>query len=242
VNISVVSIGSMTRNLASNALSGAPHCLVAPLLSQNVPPPASQSEPPLKLGIMASGSGSNFEAVAQAIASGELNAQVTVLIYNNPEAKVAERARRWSVPQRLLNHRDYQSREELDQHIVQTLQQFEVEWVVMAGWMRRVTTILIDAFPDRIINIHPSLLPSFRGMRGVEQALEYGVKIAGCTVHLVRLEVDSGPIIQQAAVPVLPGDTAERLHARIQQQEHKILPQAIALAAARTQGEPMRGD
>lgn len=189
------------------------------------------SGPPLKIGIMASGSGSNFEAVAQAIATGQLTAQIQVLIYNNPEAKVAERARRWNVPAQLLNHRDFKSREDLDRQIVQTLQQFEVEWVVMAGWMRRVTQVLIDAFADRILNIHPSLLPSFRGVRAVEQALEYGVKISGCTVHLVRLEVDSGPIIHQAAVPVLPGDTGETLHARIQEQEHKILPQAIALAA-----------
>lgn len=232
----VVSIGYMTRNLASNALSSSPSCLVAPLLSQ-MPPNSPQPELPLKLGIMASGSGSNFEAVAEAIAQRELNAQIAVLIYNNPEAKVAERARRWQVPERLLNHHDYQSREELDQDIVQILQHFEVEWVVMAGWMRRVTAVLIDAFADRILNIHPSLLPSFRGMRGVEQALEYGVKIAGCTVHLVRLEVDSGPIIQQAAVPVFPDDTAETLHARIQQQEHKILPQAIALAAVATQSK-----
>lgn len=190
------------------------------------------SGPPLKIGIMASGSGSNFEAVAQAIATGELAGQIQVLIYNNPEAKVAERATRWNVPAQLLNHRDFKSREDLDRQIVQTLQQFEVEWVVMAGWMRRVTQTLIDAYGDRILNIHPSLLPSFRGVRAVEQALEYGVKVSGCTVHLVRLEVDSGPIVQQAAVPVLPGDTVETLHARIQEQEHKILPQAIALAAS----------
>lgn len=185
---------------------------------------------PLKLGVMASGSGSNFEAIAQAIAAGELLAQIQVLIYNNPEAKVAERAKQWHIPAQLLNHRDF-NREELDQQIVQIFRQFDVEWVVMAGWMRRVTQVLIKEFPDRILNIHPSLLPSFRGLRAAEQALEHGVKISGCTVHLVRLEVDSGPIIQQAAVPVLADDTPETLHARIQQQEHIIFPQAIALAA-----------
>ncbi len=99
----------------------------------------------------------------------------------------------------------------------------------MAGWMRLVTPVLINEFPVRIINIHPSLLPSFKGVRAVEQAIEAGVKIAGCTVHLVRLEVDSGPILLQAAVPVLPDDTPETLHARIQVQEHQLLPQAIAL-------------
>jgi phosphoribosylglycinamide formyltransferase-1 len=188
---------------------------------------------PLKLGIMASGNGSNFEAVQSAIASNQLNAQIQVLIYNNPEAQAAQRANNWGIPSVLLNHRDFQRREDLDQQIVQTLQQYQVEWVIMAGWMRLVTPILIDAFPRKIINIHPSLLPSFRGVRAVEQAINAGVKITGCTVHLVCLEVDSGPILLQAAVPVLPNDTPETLHARIQVQEHRILPHAIALAAAR---------
>lgn len=187
----------------------------------------------LKIGILASGNGSNFEALAQAIASGQLNAQIQVLIYNNPEAKVATRAANWGVPAILLNHRDFQHREDLDRQIVHTLRQYEVEWVIMAGWMRIVTPVLIDAFPEQIINIHPSLLPSFKGVRAVEQALAAGVKIAGCTVHLVSLEVDSGLILLQAAVPVLPDDTPETLHARIQVQENKILPQAIALAASK---------
>lgn len=190
---------------------------------------------PLKLGILASGSGSNFEAVAQAINDGHLNAQIQVLIYNNPGIKAAARAEKWSVPSVLLNHRNFQSREDLDRQIVQTLQQYDVDWVIMAGWMRVVTQVLVDAFPNQIINIHPSLLPSFPGIRAVEQAIAAGVKIAGCTVHLVCLEVDSGPILMQAAVPVLPDDTAESLHAKIQVQEHIILPRAIALAAARTQ-------
>lgn len=202
--------------------------LISPQLA--LVPPAPPSGIPLRLGVLASGSGSNFEAIAQAIATQELQAQIQVLIYNNPEAKVATRANQWNIPIRLLNHRDFANREELDQQIVQTLQQFDVEWVVMAGWMRRVTQVLIDAFPDRMLNIHPSLLPSFPGVRAVEQALDHGVKISGCTVHLVRLQVDSGPIIQQAAVPVLAADTPATLHARIQEQEHKILPQAIALA------------
>ncbi|MFH7029213.1 MAG: phosphoribosylglycinamide formyltransferase [Heteroscytonema crispum UTEX LB 1556] len=186
---------------------------------------------PLKLGIMASGNGSNFHAVAQAIKDGQLNAQIQVLIYNNPDAYAAVRAASWGVPSVLLNHRDCKNREEFDGKIVQTLQQYDVQWVIMAGWMRLVTPVLIDAFPDKIINIHPSLLPSFKGTRAIEQALESGVKIAGCTVHLVCLEVDSGTILMQAAVPVLPDDTAETLHARIQVEEHRILPQAIALGA-----------
>ena len=131
----------------------------------------------------------------------------------------------------MLNHRDCKSREELDTKIVKTFQEYDVEWVVMAGWMRIVTKVLLDAFPDRVINIHPSLLPSFPGIRAVEQALTAKVKITGCTVHIARLEVDSGPILMQAAVPVLPDDTAETLHARIQVQEHKIMLGAIALIA-----------
>lgn len=201
--------------------------LISPMPSATV----FELEQPLKLGIMASGSGTNFEAVAQAIEDKQLNADIKVLIYNNPAAKVQEKAQRWGIPAILLNHRQYKRREDLDRAIVEVLQQYQVEWVVMAGWMRVITQVLLDAFPKKVINIHPSLLPSFKGIRGIEQALESGVKITGCTVHLVSLEVDSGPILVQAAVPILPNDTPETLHARIQVQEHRILPQAIALAA-----------
>jgi phosphoribosylglycinamide formyltransferase-1 len=187
---------------------------------------------PLKLGIMASGNGSNFDVVAQAIQDGQLNAQIQVLIYNNPSAKAAVKAANRGVEAVLLNHRNYKSREEFDEKIVQTLRHYNVEWVIMAGWMRLLTSVFMDAFPDKIINIHPSLLPSFKGIHAVEQALASGVKITGCTAHIACLEMDSGPILMQAAVPVLPDDTAETLHARIQIQEHRILPLAIALAAS----------
>ncbi|MBD2541723.1 phosphoribosylglycinamide formyltransferase [Coleofasciculus sp. FACHB-SPT36] len=207
---------------------------ISSLICPTVPPNLLSDRSPLKLGVMASGNGSNFEAVAEAIAQQQLNAEIKVLIYNNPGAKAATRAENWGVPTVLLNHRDFNSREALDRAIVETLQQYQVEWVIMAGWMRVVTQVLVDAFPDRMINIHPSLLPSFKGIRAVEQALNAGVKITGCTVHLVNVEVDSGKILLQAAVPILPDDTLETLHARIQVQEHKILPQAIALAAARS--------
>lgn len=201
------------------------------LVSPDIALPLPPLEQPLKLGIMASGSGSNFEAVAQAIDRQELNAQIQVLIYNVPNAKAAARADRLQVPKVLLNHREYPSREALDAAIANTLHQHQVNWVVMAGWMRVVTPVLIDAFPRRILNIHPSLLPSFPGAKAIAQALAAGVKITGCTVHYVELEVDSGPIILQAAVPVLPDDTQETLHQRIQVQEHRIFPRAIALAA-----------
>lgn len=189
------------------------------------------SHPRLKLGVMASGSGSNFEAIAQSIQDGHLNAEIQVVIYNNPDAKVVDRANRFNVPSVLLNHREFDSREALDQAIVATLKEHQVDWVIMAGWMRIVTPVLINAFPNRILNIHPSLLPSFKGNRAVHQALEAGVKITGCTVHLVVPEVDSGEIIIQAAVPVLAEDTVETLQHRIHAQEHRIYPAAIAIAA-----------
>ena len=191
------------------------------------------THPPLKLGVLASGSGSNFEVIAQAIQQGQLNAEIPILIYNNPEAKAAARAEKYGIPSILLNHRDCKSREELDTKIVKTFQEYDIEWVVMAGWMRIVTKVLLDAFDDKVINIHPSLLPSFPGIRAVEQALAAKVKITGCTVHIAHLEVDSGPILMQAAVPVFPDDTPETLHARIQVQEHKIMLGAIALIADR---------
>jgi phosphoribosylglycinamide formyltransferase-1 len=207
--------------------------LLSPALSFPVGVSIPQGNVPLKLGVMASGSGSNFEAIAQSIVDDQLNAQVQVVIYNNPGAKVVERAERFGVPAVLLNHREFESREALDQAIVDTLKHYQIEWLVMAGWMRIVTPVLINAFPNRILNIHPSLLPSFKGNRAVEQAISAGVKITGCTVHLVVPEVDSGEIIMQAAVPVLPTDTVETLQNRIHIQEHRIYPRAIALAAQR---------
>lgn len=206
---------------------------ISGIISPDVHSYQVSSTQPLKLGIMASGNGSNFEVIAQAIADGKINAQIQVLIYNNPGAKAAARAEKWGVEAVLLNHRDYKNREKFDNQIVQTLQQYDVAFVVMAGWMRLVTQVLIDAFPHRMINIHPSLLPSFKGVQAVEQALAAKVKITGCTVHLVSLEVDSGEILIQAAVPVLPDDTSETLHARIQVQEHLILPMAISLLSQR---------
>ena len=194
-------------------------------------------EKPVKLGIMASGSGTNFDAVAQAIADGKLNAKIPVLIYNNPDAKVVSKAEKWQVPTLLLDHRDYDSREDLDRAIVGIMASRGVELIVMAGWMRVVTQVLFDAFPHRVINIHPSLLPSFKGLKAIEQALAANVNITGCTVHIACLEVDSGPILIQAAVPVLDGDTPETLHRRIQIQEHRILPQGIAIAAKKLRGE-----
>ena len=198
--------------------------------------PDLSSAPPVRstipLGIMASGSGTNFVAVAKAIAEGKLNAKIQVLIYNNPDAEVQQKAKEYNIPTVLIDHRQYSTRENLDREIVAVLKAYGAEWVVMAGWMRIVTQVLLDDYTNRIINIHPSLLPSFKGNKAIKQALAAKVKITGCTVHLVSLEVDSGEIIMQAAVPVLPDDTLDTLHARIQVQEHRILPQSIAIAAS----------
>jgi phosphoribosylglycinamide formyltransferase-1 len=193
----------------------------AALISPPLPTVWPRFEQPLNLGVMASGNGSNLEAIAQAIQRGDLHAQIQVVIYNKPGAKVAERAARLGLPAVLLNHRQYISREDLDSDIVTTLRAYGGDWVIMAGWMRCVTAVLIDAFPGRVLNIHPSLLPSFPGLHAVDQALAAGVTVAGCTVHHVEL----------AVVPVEPGDTVETLQARIQVQEHRIYPAAIALAA-----------
>lgn len=188
-------------------------------------------ETPLRLGVLASGSGTNFEAIAKAINQQQLNATIPLLIYNNPQATVKEKAAAFNIESKLLNHREFKRREDLDQAIVDLFKSYQVNWVIMAGWMRIVTPVLLEAFPNRVINIHPSLLPSFKGIKAIEQALKAGVKITGCTVHLASLEVDSGPILLQAAVPILANDTPETLHGRIQIQEHKIFPLAIALAA-----------
>jgi len=206
-----------------------------------MPQPWPLHPTPLRLGVMASGSGSNFEALVEATRCGVLQASVALLVVNHEHCGARERAERLGVPWRWIDHRAYGSREELDGALIGAFQDAGVNLVVMAGWMRIVTARLIGAFPDRLLNIHPSLLPSFRGLDAVGQALAAGVCLTGCTVHLVRPEVDAGPILVQAAVPVLPGDDAQTLAARIHLQEHRILPLAVALAAHRLQGAGLQG-
>lgn len=198
--------------------------------------PSSQpwpTHPPLRLGLMASGDGSNFEAVVQACRQGPLQAEVALLVVNRRDCGACSRAERLGVPVQLLDHRGFDSREALDRALIAAFRDADVDLVVMAGWMRIVTAVLIEAFPDRLVNIHPSLLPSFRGVDAIGQALAAGVRLTGCTAHLVRPEVDAGPVLVQAAVPLLEDDDHASLAARIHQQEHRILPLAIALAAAR---------
>ena len=152
---------------------------------------------------------------------------------NNPACGATGRAGRLGIPVTCLDHRRFANRDSLDQALVEHFQAAGVDLVVMAGWMRIVTSTLIDAFPDRLVNIHPSLLPSFRGVDAVGQALAAGVRLSGCTAHLVCEEVDAGRILVQASVPVLSDDSHDALAQRIQAQEHRILPLAVGLAAER---------
>lgn len=191
----------------------------------------------LRLAVMASGSGSNFEALVTSSRQGPLAASVELLVVNNPAAGALERARTLGIASRIVDHRDFARRTELDAALVQLFEQHAIEMVVMAGWMRIVTPVLIGAYQGRLLNIHPSLLPSFRGTHAVRQALAAGVTLSGCTVHLVNEEVDGGEILVQAAVPVLAEDSESSLFARIQSQEHRILPLAVALAAQRLHRE-----
>jgi phosphoribosylglycinamide formyltransferase-1 len=188
---------------------------------------------------MASGEGTNFEALVQACRQGPLQADVVQLVVNNPGCGAERRAARLGVASACLDHRLQPSREALDLALTGLFRDLAVDLIVLAGWMRIVTPTLIDAFPDRLLNIHPSLLPSFRGLNAVGQALASGVTISGCTAHLVAEEVDAGPILVQAAVPVLADDDIPKLQRRIQRQEHLILPLAVALAAERLNRVPL---
>lgn len=186
---------------------------------------------PLRLAVLASGRGSNLQAIIDAIKEGRLRAVLAVVISNKAEAQALERARKHGAPAVFLDPKATPGREAYDAVILEHLRKHDVGLVALAGYMKIVTRVLIDAYANRIMNIHPSLLPSFPGLQAQQQALDGGAKVSGCTVHFVEEGVDTGPIIQQAAVPVLEGDTAESLEARILAQEHRIYPEAIQLFA-----------
>jgi phosphoribosylglycinamide formyltransferase-1 len=184
-----------------------------------------------RLGVLASGSGSNLQALLDACKAGALDAEVAVVIGNVAGARCLERAASAGVPALLLPHKGLQ-REEYDARLVAALREHAVDLVCLAGFMRILTSVLLRAFPDRVLNIHPALLPSFPGMHGARQALQAGARVAGCTVHLVDEGTDTGPILVQAAVPVLPGDTEDSLQARIHAQEHKAYVRAVQYVLA----------
>ena len=185
----------------------------------------------LRLAVLASGRGSNLQAIIDAIDGGRLHAVLALVISNKAEAQALERARKHGAPAVFLDPKATPGREAYDAVILEHLRKHEVGLVALAGYMKIVTRVIIDAYAGRIMNIHPSLLPSFTGLAAQQQALDWGVKMSGCTVHFVEEGVDTGPIIQQTAVPVLEGDTAESLEARILAQEHRIYPEAIQLFA-----------
>jgi phosphoribosylglycinamide formyltransferase-1 len=185
----------------------------------------------LKLAVLASGRGSNLQAIIDAIENGKLNAALAVVISNKPEAAALARARKHGAPAVFLDPKATPDREAYDAVILEHLRKHDVGLVALAGYMRIVTRVLIDAYPNRIMNIHPSLLPAFPGLKAQQQALDWGVKVSGCTVHFVEEGVDTGPIIRQATVPVLEGDTAESLETRILVEEHRIYTEAIRLFA-----------
>ncbi|NLN38554.1 MAG: phosphoribosylglycinamide formyltransferase [Smithella sp.] len=181
----------------------------------------------LKLGVLISGGGSNLQSIIDHIEKGALPARIQIVISNNPDAPGLARAQRHGIACTVVSHRDFSSREEYDSELTRILKDAGAELIVLAGFMRILSGGFLRAFEDRVINIHPALLPSFPGTNVQQAAIDYGVKFSGCTVHFVDEGVDTGPAIIQAAVPVLPDDTADVLAARILRQEHRIYPQAI---------------
>lgn len=183
----------------------------------------------IPLGVLISGSGTNLQAIMDAIGEERLGASIRVVISNREDAYGLVRARKHSIPTEVVDHRNFPTREAFDQALVDILKSHEVELVILAGFMRLLSPVLVGAFSNRIMNIHPALLPAFPGLHVQKKALESGVRFSGCTVHFVNEECDQGPIIIQAVVPVFPDDTEESLSARILKEEHRIYPRAIQL-------------
>ena len=180
-----------------------------------------------RLGVLISGRGSNLQALIDATRNGQLDASIVLVISNRPEAPGLDRARRAGIEGIVIDHRSWRSRDEYDAAIVQALKARGAALVCLAGYMRLVGPVLLEAFPNAILNIHPSLLPAFPGMNAQHQAIEHGVKVSGVTVHVVTLELDGGPIILQRTVPVLDGDTRDTLADRILDEEHRAYPEAV---------------
>jgi phosphoribosylglycinamide formyltransferase-1 len=181
------------------------------------------------IGVLASGRGSNFQSIIDSVESGFIKAVISVLITDKDGAYAVERAKKHNIDTLIIKPRDFSDKDKFYSHIADELKKREVDLVVLAGFMRVVGKRLIERYPNRIINIHPALLPSFPGLHGQKQAVDYGVKISGCTVHFIDEGVDTGPIIIQAAVPAYEDDTEDSLSERILKQEHRILPLAVKL-------------
>ena len=188
-----------------------------------------QSSTGRRLGVLISGRGSNLQALLAAIDRGELDARIVVVISNRADAGGLELARAAGIEALVISHRDFATRDDFDARIAQELRDRQVGLVCLAGFMRLVGARLLDAFPNAVLNIHPSLLPAFPGVDAQQQALRHGVKVTGATVHLVTGELDAGPIVVQASVPVLESDTVETLSARVLVEEHRLYPEAVRL-------------
>jgi phosphoribosylglycinamide formyltransferase-1 len=187
-----------------------------------------------RLGVLISGRGSNLKAIIDAIAAGRLDATIAIVISNRADAPGLDHARQAGIETRVISHKAYPSREAYDRAVIKALQDRDVALVCLAGFMRLLSAVFVDAFPDRILNIHPSLLPKYPGLHPQQQALDDGATVSGATVHFVNADLDAGPIILQRQVPVLPGDNAETLAARILEVEHVLYPDAIARVLDRT--------
>ncbi len=185
----------------------------------------------IRLGVLASGGGSNLQSIIDACNAGSLDAEIALVLSNNPEAGALARARDNAIPLECIDHRDFAQRSDFDRAVVDCLEDRGVELVVLAGFMRLISGAFLEKFPHRIMNIHPALLPAFPGLHVQRKALESGARFSGCTVHFVDEGMDTGPIIIQAVVPVLEQDTEDTLSARILEQEHRIYPRAIQLFA-----------
>ncbi len=202
----------------------------------------SDTRPPLQLGVLISGRGSNLGAILSAIDENRLNARVNVVISNRADALGLALAERAGVPTRVIAHGGYADRQAFDGALVEALRAANVEWVVLAGFMRIVTPVLLDAFPLRVLNVHPSLLPAFPGVDAQKQALDYGARVTGCTVHLVDAGTDTGPILAQTTEPIREGDTRDALAARLIVKEHALLVDVLGwLAAGRVKVVPRAG-
>jgi phosphoribosylglycinamide formyltransferase 1 len=189
----------------------------------------AQLRPPVKLGLLISGEGSNLQAIIDAVGRGELRADIRLVVSNKSEAHGLQRARRANIPTQFIDHRRFDSREEFDRELVAALTAHDIQLVACAGFMRLLSPVMLGAFPNRIMNIHPALCPAFPGIDAQRAARDYGVRFSGCTVFFVTEGVDDGPVIVQAVVPVLQDDNEKTLAARIRAAEHRIFPHAIRL-------------
>lgn len=185
-----------------------------------------------RLGVLISGRGSNLKAIIDAIADKRLDAAIAIVISNRGDAAGLDHARRAGIETLVISHKEYATRESYDRVVIKALQDRGVALVCLAGFMRLLSPEFVDAFPDRILNIHPSLLPKYPGLHPQQQALDDRATVSGATVHFVNADLDAGPIVLQRQVPVLPGDTAETLAARILEVEHRLYPDAIGQVLA----------